>query len=83
MLIFAGHSYPHPHPPRHVPVTIDRGLYLLLFTLSFPGMIQGLEGEGMCNFRNRDLKGNLYFVFDIEFPENGFLEVEKIEVGGC
>lgn len=39
-----------------------------------------MEGEGMRDYRHHDLKGNLYFVFDVEFPENGFLDETKLQV---
>ena len=40
----------------------------------------GIEGEGMCHPKHRDLRGNLYFVFDVEFPEDSFLDQEGINV---
>ena len=43
-------------------------------------MIKGLSDEGMCNVRHSNLKGNLYFVFEVEFPENGFLDEKNLKV---
>lgn len=35
------------------------------------------KGEGMPNFENNNLHGNLYVTFDIEFPKQDFTEEEK------
>lgn len=45
-----------------------------------PGTVRGVEGEGMCHYRHHDLRGNLYFVFNIEFPNDGFLGEEDLKV---
>lgn len=35
------------------------------------------KGEGMPNFENNNLHGNLYITFDIEFPKKDFTDDEK------
>lgn len=35
------------------------------------------KGEGMPNFENNNLHGNLYVTFDIEFPKKDFSDEEK------
>lgn len=35
------------------------------------------KGEGMPNFENNNLHGNLYITFDIEFPKQDFTEEQK------
>lgn len=35
------------------------------------------KGEGMPNFENNNLHGNLYVTFDIEFPKQDFSEEDK------
>lgn len=35
------------------------------------------KGEGMPNFENNNLHGNLYITFDIEFPKQDFTDQEK------
>ncbi len=42
--------------------------------------VRGLEGEGMCNPRHNELRGNLYFVFEVEFPENSFMNEQDLQV---
>ena len=44
------------------------------------GSVKGLREWGMPQFRNTDIKGNLYISFNIEFPESGFLPEEDMEV---
>lgn len=44
------------------------------------GTVKGIEGEGMCDTRHRDFRGNLYFVFDVDFPENSFLGEDDLKV---
>lgn len=34
----------------------------------------------MPGSRHSELKGNLYIVFDVEFPENSFLEEKDLQV---
>lgn len=41
---------------------------------------RGIRGEGMPAYRRPHIKGNLYIKFEIEFPENGFLPHDKLEV---
>ena len=43
------------------------------------GTVRGIEGEGMCNHRHNDLRGNLYFSFDVEFPDS-FVNEEDLAV---
>lgn len=35
------------------------------------------KGEGMPNFENNNLHGNLYITFDIEFPKQDFSDEDK------
>lgn len=35
------------------------------------------KGEGMPNFENNNLHGNLYVTFDIDFPKQDFSDEEK------
>lgn len=35
------------------------------------------KGEGMPNFDNNNLHGNLYVTFDIDFPKQDFTEEDK------
>ena len=47
-----------------------------------PGSIKGIKGEGMPIYRNPFEKGNLYIKFDVQFPENQFINeaaVKKLE----
>ena len=52
-------------------------VYLLLYT---SGAVKGLEGEGMCNYKHHNLSGNLYFVFDVEFPPQSFINEQDMKV---
>ncbi len=52
---------------------------LLLLSLR-TGCVRGLEGEGMPYFRHHEIRGNLYVVFEVEFPENHFLDEDGIKV---
>ena len=42
--------------------------------------VRALEGEGMNDYKHHNLRGNIYFVFDVKFPENGFLDEAKLQV---
>ena len=42
--------------------------------------VRGLEGEGMCNPKHNELRGNLYFVFEVVFPENSFMDEKDLKV---
>ena len=44
------------------------------------GSIRGLVDEGMPNQKRPSLKGNLYFKFDVEFPEDNFIDEEGLAV---
>lgn len=35
------------------------------------------KGEGMPNFENNNLHGNLYVTFDIDFPKQDFTDEDK------
>lgn len=35
------------------------------------------KGEGMPNFENNNLHGNLYITFDIDFPKQDFTDQDK------
>ncbi|CAG9098411.1 unnamed protein product [Plutella xylostella] len=35
------------------------------------------KGEGMTNFENNNLHGNLYVTFDIDFPKQDFSDEDK------
>ncbi len=52
---------------------------LLLLSLR-TGCVRGLEGEGMPYLRHHEIRGNLYVVFEVEFPENHFLDEDGIKV---
>lgn len=39
-----------------------------------PGDTIILRGEGMPQYKNPDIKGDLYVVFDVEFPEGDWLK---------
>lgn len=43
-----------------------------------PGCIRGVVGEGMPTYKRPFDKGNLYVKFEIEFPENNFLPLDKL-----
>lgn len=43
-------------------------------------MVRGITAEGMPIHRNPFEKGNLYIRFDVIFPENHFLDEEKLKV---
>ena len=42
--------------------------------------IQLVEGEGMPNYKNSFLKGNLLIKFKVEFPENHFADEKTLKV---
>lgn len=44
-----------------------------------PGTVKGIVGEGMPIYRNPFEKGNLYVKFDVQFPENYFINEEKLK----
>ncbi|XP_023225961.1 dnaJ homolog subfamily A member 2-like [Centruroides sculpturatus] len=44
-----------------------------------PGTVKGVVGEGMPIYRNPFEKGNLYVKFDVQFPENYFINEEKLK----
>nr|CAD7423536.1 unnamed protein product [Timema monikensis] len=45
--------------------------------LTWPGARIRKKGEGMANYDNNNLHGNLYITFDIEFPKSDFSEEDK------
>ena len=42
--------------------------------------MKGIPEEGMPQFRHPEIKGNLYVHFDVQFPENAFLEEKDLKV---
>lgn len=44
-----------------------------------PGVVKGIQGEGMPLHKNPFEKGNLYIKFDITFPENNFATEEQLK----
>lgn len=45
--------------------------------ITWPGARIRKKGEGMPNFENNNLTGNLYITFDVEFPKKDLTEEEK------
>ncbi|KAJ8867751.1 hypothetical protein PR048_031554 [Dryococelus australis] len=45
--------------------------------ITWPGARIRKKGEGMPNYENNNLHGNLYITFDVEFPKSEFSEEEK------
>lgn len=39
-----------------------------------------VKGEGMPQYRNPFEKGDLYIKFDVQFPENNWINPEKLNV---
>lgn len=39
-----------------------------------------VKGEGMPQYRNPFEKGDLYVKFDVQFPENNWIDAEKLNV---
>ncbi|XP_030383853.1 dnaJ homolog shv [Scaptodrosophila lebanonensis] len=52
-----------------VPVTREK--------VTWPGARIRKKGEGMPNFENNNLTGNLYITFDVEFPKKDLSEEDK------
>ncbi|KAH8241799.1 dnaJ homolog shv [Drosophila bipectinata] len=52
-----------------VPVTREK--------ITWPGARIRKKGEGMPNFENNNLTGNLYITFDVEFPKKDLSEEDK------
>lgn len=44
------------------------------------GCIRMVKGEGMPQYRNPFEKGDLYIKFDVQFPENNWINAEKLNV---
>lgn len=44
-----------------------------------PGNVKGVVGEGMPMYRNPFEKGNLYIKFEVQFPENHFIDEESLK----
>lgn len=40
-----------------------------------------VKGEGMPQYRNPFEKGDLYVKFDVQFPENNWIDADKLNVG--
>ncbi|KAL7742370.1 hypothetical protein ACLKA6_019006 [Drosophila palustris] len=45
--------------------------------ITWPGARIRKKGEGMPNFENNNLTGNLYITFDVEFPKQDLTEADK------
>ncbi|XP_065207767.1 dnaJ homolog shv [Planococcus citri] len=45
--------------------------------VTWPGAKIKKKGEGMPNYENNNVKGNLYITFDIDFPKTQFSEEDK------
>lgn len=46
----------------------------------FTGSIRVVRGEGMPHYRNPFEKGDLYIKFDVLFPDNNWINPEKLAV---
>ena len=55
-------------------------LFSISHHLLTTGCIRGLSEEGMPKFRQPELKGNLYFEFDVIFPDSNFADDDKLKV---
>lgn len=53
---------------------------LAVFYVSFSGCVRMVKGEGMPQYRNPFEKGDLYVKFDVQFPENNWIDAEKLNV---
>ena len=68
------------------PISLSLSLSLSLIphfisTLSPEDCIKGLSEEGMPMYKRPELKGNLYFEFEIEFPDSTFFsDPDKLAV---
>lgn len=45
--------------------------------ITWPGARIVKKGEGMPNYENNNLHGNLHITFDVDFPKKSLNEVEK------
>jgi DnaJ family protein B protein 11 len=45
--------------------------------ITWPGAKIKKKGEGMPNYENNNLRGDLYITFDIEFPKNELSSEQK------
>lgn len=45
--------------------------------ITWPGARIRKKGEGMPNYENNNLQGNLYITFDVEFPKKELNDAEK------
>ncbi|EGW02019.1 DnaJ-like subfamily A member 2 [Cricetulus griseus] len=43
-----------------------------------PGCVRVVRGEGMPQYRNPFEKGDLYIKFDVQFPENNWINPDKL-----
>ncbi|TWW76389.1 dnaJ homolog subfamily A member 2b [Takifugu rubripes] len=48
-----------------------------------PGCVRMVKGEGMPQYRNPFEKGDLYIKFDVQFPENNWIDAEKLNELEC
>lgn len=44
------------------------------------GCVRVVRGEGMPQYRNPFEKGDLYIKFDVQFPENNWINPDKLSV---
>ena len=72
--VWGGRRRPHPHISTSVVTTSLKQLLLP------SDCVKGIPEEGMPQFRHPELKGNLYVHFDVQFPENAFLEEKDLKV---
>lgn len=48
--------------------------------LCVSGCVRVVKAEGMPQYRNPFEKGDLYVKFDVQFPENNWIDAEKLNV---
>jgi DnaJ-class molecular chaperone len=53
-------------------------IYFLLLLLT--GAMKTVMGEGMPEYRNPFVKGNLHITFDVTFPPNNFVSEDQLKV---
>ena len=51
--------------------------------ITWPGARIKKNGEGMPNYENNIVKGDLYITFDVEFPRGGLEDSEKEGGSNC
>lgn len=53
---------------------------LFFFLHCVAGCVRMVKGEGMPQYRNPFEKGDLYIKFDVQFPENNWIDADKLNV---